>query len=755
MLPEHGPLSKRPFKKQAVRPTKQASTLLKIDQNAKTSPLLRIPGEVRELIWRAAIGDRMIHIKHFDQDQLKSLQRPPMHPDSAMVKGAFRHIQCRAIITEHEAYEASKAPSQSVPRGDDPACYVQSCKIRHSNCYSLGDGTRGKQVWACLFEQVDYSIAERDRITMCSLLGVSRQIYQEGYRLFWFTNTFSFDDPHSLGEFLGSLTLSQKRHLTNLHIVRRSYGWTAWEWNYVDSRRNVFSLLQGLKTLHLCIEQRTRPDSFDIQYQLVARRDATFIREICHPWSALRTSPLANVTVIISDWRANLRKYHLLADRCTVAEKNRVAEDIREDLTNEAAVAQAREEMFERRARNKASKIRRKERMMLDSEEFALDSTSEQAVVPSNSEGPKQYQGYAQSQQASGQPAYSPHHQTNGQQIPLAWHDPDDQQVLAVIDNHLDQIATHAPAWRNLDQYQQSHMPFDFSKPGMRELKDSFDRSLDEPSDQPQEEQSHTTQSDFSQRDIRELKDSYDRWLAEPRNQPQEEQSRTTQTDLSKPNMDQTDDSFDRWLAEYIEQHQEHEYEDTFPPKLYVNAREASYSVPVQAQQPDIAQQSSYDTYHPHSVPVQAQQQNIAQQPAYDTYYPHSVPVQAQQQEIARQPAYDTYHPHSHRNNNTQRQRPLDVHYPGAGYSNLLSPSYAGPMNVGQSSAQDHQAPSGHQGAQRHTVGGTATELFHPYPRQPRRHRLLKEADIEPDLPRICEEKAEAEIQAADAESED
>ena len=306
------------------------------------------------------IGHRTIHIKHLDQNQLSLLQRHRTHPESTPARGAFRHIQCTAILTEDEAYEASKAPSQSVPAGEDPTCYVQSCESRHSNCYSLGNGTLGEEAWDRLFEQVEDSIAKRGRINMCSLLSVSRQIYQEAFKVFWSTNTFSFDDPYSFVEFLGSLTRSQKRHLTKLHVVRRLYdsGPRDWEYElgYVERNRNNLRLLQGLKTLHLCFEQRSYLNYSDSPLTQMAHRSKVLVREWCQPWSALHTSPLANVTVVISDNQALLKQSNLLMDRCTVAEKHWVAKKIRESLINEEAVVEGRQEILEAGGLKNASK---------------------------------------------------------------------------------------------------------------------------------------------------------------------------------------------------------------------------------------------------------------------------------------------------------------------------------------------------------------------------------------------------------------
>ena len=487
----------------------------RVEQNAKDSPLLRLPAEIRQLIWRAAIGDRLIHIKHFSHNQLKALERYRTHRGGTPLGGAFRHIQCKALLTEGEAYEKSKAPSQSVPLGEDPACYVQSCAKRHSSCYPVRLGTPKQQAWVRLFEQVDHTIADRDRITMCSLLGASRQIFEEGNRLFWLTNTFSFDEPESFAEFFGSLTLSQKRHLTNLHFIHPWYTNPSrnWEWKKVYKRR--FRSLRGIKTLHLCIEQRYDPEDsrWPSQYRGIARRDEALIEKMLDPWLLLRTSPLANVTVVISDNLALLRRRNLLGERCTVAEKNWVAERIRERLTNAAAeAAEDRRKMQEAKALKKESERRCKA-------------------------------------------------QTNAQQVPLDLDDSDDEsQLSAVIDSPLHQMTTRAPAWRNLDGYQQNHMT------------------------------------------RRGLEDSFDGWIAGPSELQQEQQpNHATHYDLSRYNMAAHNHEFG-WIARPSEQQQEQQHQHTFPPQLYVDANEASYHVPVQARQRYIARQPAYDIYHPHSL---------------------------------------------------------------------------------------------------------------------------------------------------------
>lgn len=262
-----------------------------------------------------------------------------------MNRGAFRHIECTAAVTENEAYEASKGPSQSIPHGEDRVCYVQPCSSRHGQCYSLEEGTFGEQTWISLFENGDYLINQEDRITMCLMLGTCRQIYEEAYRLFWLSNTFSFDEPHSLGEFFGSLTLSQKRHFTNLHISCRVQDRDAFGvWNIANK---AFKGMSGLRTFHLCVETRYFTGN---EYLWTSQNDPWLLSRATQPWQALRASPLDTVTVVISDKRSHLQKHNLMGWRCTVLEKYGMAAMIRADIIDEEAGASARQQVLNIRA---------------------------------------------------------------------------------------------------------------------------------------------------------------------------------------------------------------------------------------------------------------------------------------------------------------------------------------------------------------------------------------------------------------------
>ncbi|KAL8687301.1 MAG: hypothetical protein Q9218_006485 [Villophora microphyllina] len=181
----------RPSKRRriAVKKTSKPGTIALIAANAKSSPLLKVPGEVRKMIYRYVLGDRFIHIfGHNEYDASKGY--------SSMV---YRYAFCRADATEAAAYEHSIHGPTDVPTDDDCEYYVASCHNRHVICF---DGINGQQ----------------SSTTFLALLGVCRQIYYEASEVLWATNTFSFSQAHAFGWFMKSLNYGQRNKIARLHL---------------------------------------------------------------------------------------------------------------------------------------------------------------------------------------------------------------------------------------------------------------------------------------------------------------------------------------------------------------------------------------------------------------------------------------------------------------------------------------------------------------------------------------------------------
>ncbi|MCJ1455250.1 hypothetical protein MMC28_005604 [Mycoblastus sanguinarius] len=201
-----------PRKKQAVTKIHSATTKALIQRNALGSPLLKMPAEVREQILLYILGDKVVHIKYFKDGELElvhSLERGlnSMPAD----RRAFRHAVCVAYHSESRAYKEASHGYRCVPCDDSAEYYIVNCAERHQLCGCHDNNQFPTLRYGHLSPKIDLAV-----------LGSCRQLYEEAHHLIWTTNTFSFDDPISFGNFLANLSLPQKRKLKKLHLSRPS-----------------------------------------------------------------------------------------------------------------------------------------------------------------------------------------------------------------------------------------------------------------------------------------------------------------------------------------------------------------------------------------------------------------------------------------------------------------------------------------------------------------------------------------------------
>lgn len=95
-----------------------------------------------------------------------------------------------------------------------------------------------------------------------TVLRASRQIYVEANRVLWTTNTFSFDDGPSLGEFTKTMKPHQKQLIRNLRFEMCWSSANVMPWNSALSMALVKSFT-GLQTLRLQILCNLEKDRWD------------------------------------------------------------------------------------------------------------------------------------------------------------------------------------------------------------------------------------------------------------------------------------------------------------------------------------------------------------------------------------------------------------------------------------------------------------------------------------------------------------
>ena len=293
--------------------TNTHASLLSIRQNAANSPLLSLPSEIRERILKFLLGEKLIHVRYLNGEELRAYKNNRNIPWNIELKGAFRNTVCSALGLFDSEPEAL---------GDNGR--HKNCKIIEMKWQSLY--TRDPLPLQATSIPEDLHRPMRDALT---ILSVCRQLYEESNFILWSTNTFSFDHAPSLIEFISSLNPAQKRNMKSLHLIINAQlaPWYEPRWSQVLNTKYL-SMLRGLETLQLCIEHRLH---------LLRNRQGPLLSDMVEmykrPWASfvkacdletLRLLPLKHASVSISDDRSQMdtdpyNYYGFLTDKLKVA----------------------------------------------------------------------------------------------------------------------------------------------------------------------------------------------------------------------------------------------------------------------------------------------------------------------------------------------------------------------------------------------------------------------------------------------------
>lgn len=175
------------------------------EANLKNAPLLRVPAEILNIIYRLVLGDCFIHIwREGDEDRCGI---PPFT------------ICSKSAATEAKAYERSV-------RGK-----LDDDEIRHGSYCGLSSG-RVKDFLAPL--------------------RVCRQIYFEATEILYATNTFSFENPVICSTFMKALPQVQKNKIAKIHVQFSGLGFPYFK-SGLDGQARIKDA-RNLKSLHARIE---------------------------------------------------------------------------------------------------------------------------------------------------------------------------------------------------------------------------------------------------------------------------------------------------------------------------------------------------------------------------------------------------------------------------------------------------------------------------------------------------------------------
>ena len=299
-----------------------------MQRNALTSPLLSLPGEIREEIFFHAVGNQLVHL-FYDQSS-----------------GRFCHTVCKATASENQVYREFMSPHDPVAVDRLAGFLSFAFRTRHSHC------TSWKFMDHARSENGPVSEAKESAHPMLSLtlLGACRQAYEEANLLLWTTNTFSFEDGRTLKTFVNSLHSTQRKKITRMHIDFAFDCISKVQCQQALSL-SLISRLNGLRTLHVTISQPSQQHVF---------------LEVLPALERMKVLPLQDVTIVVNDnlynWGTRLTTDSLPPEPWLITERQEFAELTRGKLLDpngpENRAAEMKEEQEEEQAPRKRPRIR-------------------------------------------------------------------------------------------------------------------------------------------------------------------------------------------------------------------------------------------------------------------------------------------------------------------------------------------------------------------------------------------------------------
>lgn len=286
-----------------------------IKQNALTSPLLRLPLEIRNKIWSEVLGERLIHLQYFYDDEVSFETNEDLHRGlnwsselETTYGSAWRHVVCEKDCPENQEDE-----ERTTAKGENYSLRPhQYCEFDLN--YEPIKPNEIYEEWSCF---------DRDMMRL-SVLRSCRQISVEANNILWTTNTFSFADATTLKRFMMTRTINQKRSIKSvrLQMELESYGYK--EWNSVLNMALVRSL-SGLRRLRVRIEHPMDAKRYDYAKSNNILYSSTY----CEGLQKVSTLSLTEVEIAVRN-----PQYMPKHDRWTKANREDFAEGLRKILLN-------------------------------------------------------------------------------------------------------------------------------------------------------------------------------------------------------------------------------------------------------------------------------------------------------------------------------------------------------------------------------------------------------------------------------------
>ncbi|KAL8794943.1 MAG: hypothetical protein Q9195_002525 [Heterodermia aff. obscurata] len=320
----------------------------RIKRNAESSPLLRLPIEIRRKIFSEVLGNRLIHLKKFDDDAVYfSDSDESSLPFRDGTYARWHILLCDPAAAEpiergHTEQEKRKdGDGAEISKESDTSTDSSSTEDSYdeaegfsSDTASFGRYEKEKRIAEKLegmpprkmqrlighSSEYDYSWWKLDdpflngrylgrsrplrryahiRVIHLCLLRACRQVYNEANEVLWESNIFSFNDVYSFSCFMNERNNHQKSLIKKLRLAVKMGGIGSPSWSKPLTMPLVKSL-QGLRFLWLAIHYR--PDIDFATFENIGMLDITVFKStLLDGVRKLATLPLTWVKVIVTN----------------------------------------------------------------------------------------------------------------------------------------------------------------------------------------------------------------------------------------------------------------------------------------------------------------------------------------------------------------------------------------------------------------------------------------------------------------------
>ncbi|KAL8901055.1 MAG: hypothetical protein Q9207_005391 [Kuettlingeria erythrocarpa] len=327
-------------KRKAFTAATDAPTRKKIKHNATSSPLLRLPFEIRGKIFREVIGGRVLHVEYnhwqhaeFDEYRLATWPDPDFCEQC--------QLTCVACVrsTAGDGGELHRSLDEWVDESSLEGCQ-QACTrhLQPPTRIPFGHERDSPQPWPSprpIVERAPNHGALDPTILRCC-----RQLYSECNQLLLTSNVYSFTNPKVFLNFLQSLHFSRIPLLRSLQLHVSSGFQNIWE----RSTKTVRDM-HGLTSLALILYSDMRRDN-----KLQMMTDPHTLHNAFHFALYFRILRLQHVRVALRP------DGHAGPDSCTEQDRAAVARIIQEKIADHDGVGAHNREYEQRQVIAKARK---------------------------------------------------------------------------------------------------------------------------------------------------------------------------------------------------------------------------------------------------------------------------------------------------------------------------------------------------------------------------------------------------------------